>query len=445
MNLKLLTKYFVLFTVLLFPHNLSAQIMRQMMEKEPVSGASIFRPYFHDADKEVEISVGGGRYKPFYISHLGRHGARYYSQPNSWQYTFDCFETASSIGDLTEEGQSLYLAIKKIYDAHEGMYGELAPLGAEEHRGIAKRMFDRFKTVFTSRTRKHVRCVSSIYSRCLMSMANFSEELSSLAPDLEISFLAGKRYNNEYINSPIEYDFSIEANLILDSLKRSDLDPYSLISLYFNDSQVATSLISDLYAFEMGLYYFWAISYDLDFLGVDITSLIPIDELAKCSAIDNATKYAKVAVSAEFGKYTRVKGINMLKDFVAKAEDALQKDSQVAADLRFAHDSTFLPICALLGVEGYPICSIKEAYESWNAADAVPMCSNLQMVFYKGKRDVLVKVLVNEKETILTGLTPVYTVFYRWKDIKALIDGLECSDNETYNAVNHLQNNQLYE
>ena len=197
MDMKLLTRYFVLFAVLLSPHILYAQAMRQMMEKDPVTGASIFRPYFHDESKNAEMSVGGGRYKPFYISHFGRHGARYYSQPKSWQHTVDCFEAASSMGALTEEGQSLYFAIKTIYDAHEGMYGELTPLGAEEHRGIAERMAGRCRKVFADKKRKQVRCVSSVYSRCLMSMANFTEELSSLAPDLEISYLAGKRYNNE--------------------------------------------------------------------------------------------------------------------------------------------------------------------------------------------------------------------------------------------------------
>ena len=243
-----------------------------------------------------------------------------------------------------------------------------------------------------------------------MSMANFTEELSSLEPDLEVSYLAGKRYNNEYLNSPFPYDFNNDAEQIIDSLRRADLNPHSLLSLYFSDAEIVVSM-NDPYEIEMGIFNFWAICFDLDFLGVDMTPLIPLEELAKCSQIDNAAKYAKVAVSEEFGKYTRVKGVNLLKDFVAKADDALRQDSDVAADLRFAHDSAFLPLCSLLGIPGYPTYSIAEAYRSWNVADAVPMCSNLQMVFYKGKGDILVKVLVNEKETTLNGLTPVQGVF----------------------------------
>lgn len=441
MTLKLNTRILILTVCQLSSAVLSAQTQLQRMEKDPKAGAGIYCPYSYDAASEVSKPEGG--YKPFYISHFGRHGSRYFSRPNTWQPAIDCFASAHAEGKLTAEGEALYAAMKTVYDAHEDMYGELAPLGAVEHREIARRMYKREKPVFRSRKRNQVRCISSVYSRCIMSMANFTEELSSLEPDLEVSYLAGKRYNNEYLNSPFPYDFNNDAELVIDSLKRADLDPLSLLSLYFSDAEIVASM-KDPYEVEMGLFNFWAICFDLDFLGVDMTPLIPLEELAKCSQIDNAAKYAKVAVSEEFGKYTRVKGVNLLKDFVAKADDALRQDSDVAADLRFAHDSAFLPLCSLLGIPGYPTCAIDEAYRTWNVADAVPMCSNLQMVFYKGKGDVLVKVLVNERETTLNGLTPVQGVYYRWNDIKALIEGLEGADYVNDN-IGKSQNNQLYE
>ena len=441
MTLKLNIRILILTVGLLSSVVLSAQTHLQRMEKDPKAGAGIYCPYSYDAVSEASKPEGG--YKPFYISHFGRHGSRYFSRPMTWQSAIDFFEAAHVEGKLTAEGESLYAAMRIIYDAHEDMYGELAPLGAVEHRDIARRMYDREKPVFRSKKRNQVRCISSIYSRCIMSMANFTEELSSLEPDLEVSYLAGKRYNNEYLNSPFPYDFNNDAEQIIDSLRRADLNPHSLLSLYFSDAEIVVSM-NDPYEIEMGIFNFWAICFDLDFLGVDMTPLIPLEELAKCSQIDNAAKYAKVAVSEEFGKYTRVKGVNLLKDFVAKADDALRQDSDVAADLRFAHDSAFLPLCSLLGIPGYPTYSIAEAYRSWNVADAVPMCSNLQMVFYKGKGDILVKVLVNEKETTLNGLTPVQGVFYRWNDIRNLIEGLEGADYVNDN-IDKSQNNQLYE
>ena len=420
MRLKSNIRPLVVAAGLIISCTVSAQITLQRMETEPIAASSIFRPYSYAADVVYSKPVGGN-YEPFYISHFGRHGSRYYSHPKSWQLTIDCFDHAAAEGLLTAEGETLYASIKAIYDAHDGMYGELAPLGAVEHRQISGRMYEREKKVFTSRKRNKVRCISSVYSRCLLSMANFTEELSSLAPLLQVSYLAGKRYNDDYINAPIGHDFSKEADLIIDSLKRATLHPERMMPMYFKNPDRVAAVEADPYAVEMGLYYFWAISHDMDFLGLNLTPMIPLEELVACSAIDNAIRYAKVAVSEEFGKYTRVKGVKLLKDFVAKADDALQKSSDVAADLRFAHDSAFLPMCALLGIDGYPIYTVKEAHADWNAADVIPMCSNLQMVFYKGKGDVLVKVLVNEKESFLRNLTPVQGVFYRWDDIRQLI------------------------
>ena len=216
MTLKLNIRILILTVGLLSSVVLSAQTQLQRMEKDPKAGAGIYCPYSYDAASEVARPEGG--YKPFYISHFGRHGSRYFSRPMTWQMAIDCFASAHAEGKLTAEGEALYAAMKTVYDAHEDMYGELAPLGAVEHRDIARRMYDREKPVFRSKKRNQVRCISSVYSRCIMSMANFTEELSSLEPDLEVTYLAGKRYNNEYLNSPFSYDFNNDAEQIIDSL-----------------------------------------------------------------------------------------------------------------------------------------------------------------------------------------------------------------------------------
>lgn len=406
--------------MLLFSCLLSAQTLQQKMLEDPKTGASIYRPYF---------SLGGGSkvnapkgYKPFYISHFGRHGSRYQSRIAYFQPAIDAFEAAKAEGILTPQGDSLYSAIKFLCEVHDGMYGELAPLGAQEHRQIAGRMFEREKPVFVSSKRTQVRCASSYYSRCIASMAYFTQQLTKLSPSLEVTYNIGKRFNEQYLNAKPFPKFEPQTRPILDSLKRKYMHPEVLMSLYFTDQQKAASLIPDPYAMELGLYYFWSICYNLDFLGMDMTPLIPFEELVASSAIDNAYRYATVAISEEFGKYTKLTGLQLLKDFVVKAEDALKEDSKVAADLRFAHDSGFLPICGLLGIEGFPVYSIEEAAANWNASEVIPMCANVQMVFYKGKGDVLIKVLVNEQEKHIGNLTPVEGYFYRWTDLKNMIE-----------------------
>lgn len=407
---------------LLISSVLSAQITQQRLLDDPKCGAGIYRPYFSDRGGQNYSNPLKG-FKPFYISHFGRHGSRYFSRPKNMIPPIEAFEAAKAEGLLTPKGDSLNSAIKAVYLEHQDMYGELVPLGGREHRGIASRMYEREKPVFTSKDRTRVRCVSSVFTRCLVSMANFTEELSSHAPALDMNYTAGKRYNKAYVSADIPEDYKNDAVPVIDSLKAATFHPEKLFSLYFTDPQRVMEMVPDHYAFEMGLYYFWAICYDLDFLGQDITRFIPIEELYACATVGNAYRYSHVGISDEFGEFTRVKGEKLLKDMLEKAEDALSSGSDVAADLRFIHDSGFVPLCTLLGLDGFPEFSFVRAHREWNPADVVPMCANLQIVFYRNRKgEVVVKLLVNEKESAVKGLTPVAGPYYRWSDLKQMIE-----------------------
>ena len=337
----------------------------------------------------------------------------------------DVFVAAEAEGLLTQQGEALLDAMRAITDAHEGMYGELAPLGAKEHRAVASRMYKREKKVFSQKDRSRVRCVSSIYTRCIVSMANFTEQLSSHAPALDVTYLVGKRLNDEYLNVHSKVNIKPEAAKILDSLKRESLHPETFLSLYFSDVNKAKSLVSDLYEFEMGIFFYWAVSHDLDFLGLDMLSLVPLALVEECGHIESAHIFSFASVSEEFGEHVAVAGESILKDIVAKADEALESDSDLAADLRFAHDSGLLPTCQMLGIEGFPTYTIREAHENWNMAEVVPMCANLQMVFYKNKAgDVLVRIMLNERPAIIPAMTPIYGIYYHWSDIRSHIMSL---------------------
>lgn len=66
----------------------------------------------------------------------------------------------------------------------------------------------------------------------------------------------------------------------------------------------------------------------------------------------------------------------------------------------------------------------KEVYKVWNTFKAAPMAANLQMVFYKNKKnDVLVKFLHNENEVHIPINTNNFP-FYQWKDVRTYLDKL---------------------
>lgn len=63
----------------------------------------------------------------------------------------------------------------------------------------------------------------------------------------------------------------------------------------------------------------------------------------------------------------------------------------------------------------------KKAVPSWNC----PFAANVQMIFYRSAKnpDVLVKFLVNERETAIPAIQPVQGPYYRWEDVKTYVNG----------------------
>ena len=53
-------------------------------------------------------------------------------------------ERADSAGVLSEKGRETMGKIRRMYAESYKRWGELTPLGAEQHKQIARRMFKRF-------------------------------------------------------------------------------------------------------------------------------------------------------------------------------------------------------------------------------------------------------------------------------------------------------------
>lgn len=60
----------------------------------------------------------------------------------------------------------------------------------------------------------------------------------------------------------------------------------------------------------------------------------------------------------------------------------------------------------------------QEECVDWPGWRYTPFAANIQLIFYRGREgDVLVKPLLNERETRILGLEGF--PYYRWKDLKA--------------------------
>ena len=111
---------------------------------------------------------------------------------------------------------------------------------------------------------------------------------------------------------------------------------------------------------------------------------------------------------------------------VRQADDVIAGKRPNAADLCFGHDWPFLGLTSFLGLEGIgDRLSVDEAAARWMASWNCPFAANLQIIFYRNQEasgPVLVKFLVNERETALPALKAVEGPYYRWDDVKAFLD-----------------------
>ena len=109
----------------------------------------IYRPYPSEMISNTTPAPKG--YKPFYISHIGRHGSRWNAVAYMYERPLNIFLKAHEAGELTPLGERFHDDWLKISADAKDRYGDLSPLGAQEHKVIAKRMYESYPEVFSSR------------------------------------------------------------------------------------------------------------------------------------------------------------------------------------------------------------------------------------------------------------------------------------------------------
>lgn len=401
----------------------SAQNYVDMIKANPAMGAANLMNYHFEKSDYTPAPKG---YEAFYISHYGRHGSRYDSNDDYASAVWPLMKKADSLGLLSEVGKAFYKDFNALMEEQQGMFGMLTSLGAREHRGIAERMAANFPKVFKGKNERDVvYCQSSIYPRCLLSMTNFTHSLDRNTDGLEFTFVTGDRYYR-YLAYHSKKRPALElAKAKEDAVRRQTMKPMELIEYFFNDAEKACDLIGDPYRFEMNLYLASSVGHLSDH-GVCLLSYFPTDILVRNWEVRNPRFYLAYGMSNEMSDYQKTVSRRLLADFIRRAEDAVEKDSNIAADLRFGHDTALLPLVGHIGIEGMDNwASFDQVNSVWNSSVSICMASNLQMIFYKNKKnEVIVKLMYNEKETMIPALNTWSGPYYRWSDLKAYFKSL---------------------
>ena len=123
-------------------------------------------------------------YKPFYISHYGRHGSRYYWNAFLYREMDSLLTNAHRKHQLTPEGEKFYTKFEAAKEELSTGVSELTDLGWEQHQRIARTMYNNFPEVF--KKGGNVLAIASLSGRCVISMSGFCQELVQCNPKIEI-------------------------------------------------------------------------------------------------------------------------------------------------------------------------------------------------------------------------------------------------------------------
>lgn len=398
-----------------FCFSAKAQSYNELIKDNPERAGGVYHYYEYSTSPLTKAPKG---YKPFYISHYGRHGSRYHTNAGLFKKAIENLSAAEKAGLLTDEGKLLKAQIDTLYVEHQGMFGMLTERGAAEHRGIAERMYANYPEVFKGK-RTEVECVSSYWPRCLISMANFTSAVMEKNGKLEFHYVTGPKYL-DYISMDLDTKNVIKgSNVTWRHLLDSLVSYERFFGAIFTDPAKATELIPKPKEFMDNVFIAGSISPNT--IGhPDIFSHFNEDELIGLWISRNDKFYYSFGISAEEGEYVSSIAKPLIEDIVAKADEALMPGSGRAADLRFGHDVGLLPLVGTIGIAGMEErWKSMDAHNHWFDFQMIPMASNLQMIFFRNKKgEVLVKLVYNDKETCIPAVKTYDGVFHRWDDLR---------------------------
>jgi len=418
MTKRILFPLVLLFATTLFaiaqdvPDNETTRYIREYNQRAGVNGhAYEFHPLY-----DTPAPKG---YKPFYISHYGRHGSRSTGAKEYFRIK-KTLEPAHADGQLTPQGEMLLNVTLRAIECQAGMSGHLTPRGRREHAALAERMYNRYPAVFKKGSKK-IFAASSIVPRCLISMNAFTNRLVALQPDLEIELETGENFM-EYISKADTDEIHEMAEPTLDSLDKTYvLNSEAILPVLFKNAETAKEYVKDARRLERDIFSLARYTQAFD-IEENLYDLLPENDVYQLSEERNMHIYLQQANSKLLGDIRVARADLLADDIITRANEVIAGTPR-AADLRFGHDWPLMGIMAYLGLEGASEkLSIEEAKGHWFAGRYIPFAGNLQLIFYRNKQnDVLVKFLVNERESSIPGLTPVSGPYYRWTEYVRMI------------------------
>lgn len=368
------------------------------------------------------ITAAPEGYEPFFINHYGRHGSRWLIQDTKYTYPLQMLEKGERNGKLTRRGQEVLNILREVHDASQGRLGELSDIGAEQHQGIARRMYQNFPQVFKDGASVVAR--STIVIRCILSMQNEVDVLASLNPRLNISTDASEAtmFYMNYRDSVARALRAGQADLV-NRCKEKWINPKGMLKKLFTDQGFARDSID---APRKMMIYLMEVTGNMQshhqFEGINLYDVFSNDDIYSVWRYNNAFWYINSGETPLTQCRVDYMEANLLRNFIEDADRAITSgDPAPGASLRFGHESVVLPLCCLMGLNGtdYRTTDLENLDKYWQTYKIFPMAANIQFVYFRkaGNDDILMLPLLNEREATLPVKTDV-APYYHWIDVR---------------------------
>ena len=419
MNMKRF--YSLLLLVLLVGFTLMAGV-REDFKANPKLSANNYQAYPTSGFPAITAPPAG--YEPFFINHYGRHGSRWLINEKSYTRPIDMLEKGERDGKLTRRGAEVLAILREVHAASKGRLGELSDIGAEQHQGIARRMYQNFPQVFKDGAPVVAR--STVVIRCILSMQNEVDVLASLNPRLKITTDASQA-TMYYMNYSDSVARTLRASMqeTIDQCRDKWVNPKGLLKKLFSDQRWVKANIDEGEARTMMINLFEVVGNmqsHHQFENVNLYDLFSAEDIYSVWRYNNAFWYIRSGETPLTQCRVDYMEANLLRNFIEDADKATTDDDPApGASLRFGHESVVLPLCCLMGLNGadYHTTDLETLDKYWQTYKFFPMAANIQFVYFRkaGSDDILMLPLLNEREATLPVETDV-APYYHWSDVR---------------------------
>ena len=364
-------------------------------------------------------------YEPFYMSHYGRHGSRWLINENDYTSVIRVFRRANELGKLTPLGKEALAKLERFIPTTKGRLGELSDIGEQQHHGIGRRMTENFPEIFSGKDAE-VDARSTVVVRCILSMTAECEELTAFNPQMKMHNDVSESYQY-YLNHNFSQrlkDASRNRGSIVDEYKKKYTHPERFCRALFNDESYWNDEDFRPRSFMRAVFNVIT-NMQSHGNGEDMWNLFTTEECYDLWKIVNIDWYLGYAAAPQTGGIMQFNQADLLHNIIETTDTIMaSKTFKNGATLRFGHEVCVMPLACLLELDscGRQVQDLDHLEDYWVNYRIYPMACNIQLVFYRSKKQkdapVLVKALLNEKEATLPIPTDQYP-YYKWDDLRA--------------------------